>query len=118
MVDDVVPEVRDFVSIIAKVHIESMGKESRYGFDLPTHLAHLPNNKNWQSSWEAFFKQLMEQMLGFDEDAYVQHSEMNTLKKDLLKKVIPRLLRPLESGGRSIQPCLVHSNLWPGNGNA
>lgn len=37
LVDDVVPEVRDFVSIIAKVHRESMGKKDRYGFDLPTH---------------------------------------------------------------------------------
>lgn len=30
-------EVGDFVSIIAKVHEESMRREDRYDFDLPTH---------------------------------------------------------------------------------
>ena len=33
----------------------------------------------------------------------------------LFRKVIPRLLRPLESGGRSISPSLVHGDLWYGN---
>ncbi|MCJ1234324.1 hypothetical protein MMC14_002283 [Varicellaria rhodocarpa] len=36
-------------------------------------------------------------------------------KADLYKNVIPRLLRPLETGGRSVKPCLIHSDLWPGN---
>lgn len=40
---------------------------------------------------------------------------MDILKKGLLDKAIPRLLRPLETEGRSIQPCLVHSDLWTGN---
>lgn len=36
-------------------------------------------------------------------------------KKLLFEVVIPRYLRPLESEGRSIQPCLLHCDLWPGN---
>lgn len=32
-----------------------------------------------------------------------------------LNKAIPRYIRPLESGGRSIQPTLLHTDLWPGN---
>ncbi len=114
MLDDV-PEVQSFVSIIAKVHEESMGKSDRYGFEVPTHLAHLPNDNSWQNSWEAFFRQLIEQMLRFDDNAHGQDPDMETLREGLLNKVIPRLLRPLETGGRSIKPCLVHSDLWPGN---
>ena len=30
-------------------------------------------------------------------------------------KVIPRLLRPLETGGRQIKPSLVHGDLYSGN---
>ena len=112
---DEVPDVHKFVSIIAQVHKESMGKENRYGFDLRTHLAHLPNDNNWQMSWETFFRQLIEQMLRFDDDAHGQDAEMDDLKENLLNKVIPRLLRPLETGGRTIKPCLLHSDLWPGN---
>jgi len=33
----------------------------------------------------------------------------------MLGKVIPRLLRPMETGGRSIKPALVHGDLWCGN---
>lgn len=31
------------------------------------------------------------------------------------EKVILRLLRPLETGGRSIRPTLIHGDLWHGN---
>lgn len=33
----------------------------------------------------------------------------------LFDKVIPRLLRPLESSGRSVKPSLVHGDLWYAN---
>ena len=33
----------------------------------------------------------------------------------MIDKVIPRLLRPMETGGRSIKPSLVHGDLWCGN---
>jgi fructosamine-3-kinase len=33
----------------------------------------------------------------------------------LCNKVIPRLLRPLETGDNCIQPCLIHSDIWSGN---
>lgn len=41
--------------------------------------------------------------------------ELELLKKGLLEKVIPRLLRPLETNGRSVTPCLRHTDLWLGN---
>jgi len=41
--------------------------------------------------------------------------EMQELFEAILKKVIPRLLRPLETGGREIQPRIVHGDLWDGN---
>ena len=41
--------------------------------------------------------------------------EMQQLCDKVLTKVVPRLLRPLETGGRSIQPRLVHGDIWDGN---
>lgn len=32
-----------------------------------------------------------------------------------LEKVVPRLLKPLQSEGRSIKPCLIHGDLWDEN---
>lgn len=42
-------------------------------------------------------------------------AELEALKSTFLETVVPRYLRPLESDGRSVQPCLIHSDLWPGN---
>lgn len=110
-----VPEYQKFVPIIVKVHKDSMGKKERYGFDIPTYLANIPNDNTWQDSWEAWFAQAMRQMFRIEETAHGVDEELNALKKDVFEKVIPRLLRPLETGGRSISPCLIHSDLWPGN---
>lgn len=41
--------------------------------------------------------------------------ELEDLMPGLFEKVIPRLLRPLESGGNTIIPSLVHGDLWYGN---
>lgn len=41
--------------------------------------------------------------------------ELTDLFGQTMTKVDPRLLRPLETGGRQIKPCLVHGNLYSGN---
>lgn len=54
-------------------------------------------------------------MLNLNIERGGQWPEMETLKSEMLSKVIPRLLRPLETGGRSVKPSLVHGDLWCGN---
>jgi protein-ribulosamine 3-kinase len=46
-----------------------------------------------------------------EEVIHGQNDDLDELKKHLFEKVIPRLLRPLETGGRSITPCLIHTDL-------
>ena len=112
---DKVPTINQLVPTVAKVHNDSMGKKDRYGFHVPTHLANIPNDNTWQDSWEAFFQQLMIRMFEVEGSAQAYDKAYEDIKQDILAKVIPRLLRPLETGGRSIKPCLIHSDLWPGN---
>ncbi|KAG8161739.1 hypothetical protein KVR01_008726 [Diaporthe batatas] len=116
MVDEV-PEPGQFIPLIVKIHMRSMGEspDGKYGFHVPTHLANLPNDNSWQTTWEAFFTQLMRKMFELEELSHGKDERLDFLKTSLCTKVIPRLLRPLETDGRSIQPCLVHSNIWPGN---
>ena len=57
----------------------------------------------------------MTRMFEIEKGAHDQDQQFEDFKAGMLSKVIPRLLRPLETGGRSIRPCLVHSDLWPGN---
>ena len=117
MVDEV-PDPQQFVSIIVKIHQESVGKSptGKFGFDVPTHLANIPSDNGWEDTWEKFFTKAMKRMLQLEELSHGKDDEeFEELKEKLLTKVIPRLLRPLESGGRKVTPCLVHSDLWPGN---
>ena len=116
MVDEV-PDPSEFVPIIVEIHKATMGNspEGKYGFHVPTHLANIPNDNTWQTSWEVWFTQAMRKMFEFEEEAHGTEEKLTQLKNTLFEKVIPRLLRPLETDGRSIQPCLIHSDLWPGN---
>ena len=41
--------------------------------------------------------------------------DLEELLPPFFYKVIPRLLRPLQAGGRRIKPVLVHGDLWYGN---
>ncbi|RYO97455.1 hypothetical protein DL764_007305 [Monosporascus ibericus] len=42
-------------------------------------------------------------------------SELEEVAEHFIQKVIPRLLRPLQTGGRIIKPTLCHGDLWDGN---
>ena len=113
-----VPNIQQFVPMVVKIHQKSMGRSptGKFGFDVPTHLANIPVDNDWEETWEEFFTKAMKRMLEWEELSHGRaDEEFEDLKQKLLNKVIPRLLRPLESGGRKVIPCLIHSDLWPGN---
>ena len=57
----------------------------------------------------------MKLALGLELEAKEPDPELDTLLPVLFEKVVPRLLRPLESDGRSVKPSLVHGDLWYAN---
>lgn len=115
--DDDLPGPREWAVAVSSLHLNSMGKSpnGQYGFPVATHLSNVAVSNTWNASWEAFWTQQMQSM--FDRETRVNgpDDELEALKAAYLTEVIPRFLRPLETEGRSISPCLLHSNLWPGN---
>ncbi|KAI4221998.1 MAG: hypothetical protein L6R36_006481 [Xanthoria steineri] len=116
MTDDL-PDIQKFCAIVAQIHKDSMGKSpnNQYGFQVTTHLANVANDNSWSDSWEVWYARALKRMLDEEEISHGQDEELAILTTAMFGKVIPRLLRPLETGGRQIQPCLIHSDLWPGN---
>jgi protein-ribulosamine 3-kinase len=116
MYDDL-PSPRDWATTVSALHLNSMGKSptGQFGFHVPTHLANVPVDNTWNSSWCVFWAQQMKSLFVHDERVHELDEELESLKADFLEKAIPRYLGPLESEGRSIKPCLIHSDLWPGN---
>ena len=116
MLEDL-PDIHGLGVFVAGLHMRSMGKsrDGKYGFHVATHLANIPNDNSWCDSWEEWFANAMRRMLQVEDASHGPDAELKGLTDALFAKVIPRLLRPLETGGREIKPCLIHSDLWPGN---
>ncbi|KAL8773177.1 MAG: hypothetical protein Q9209_001853 [Squamulea sp. 1 TL-2023] len=116
MTDDL-PDIQKFCAVVAQIHLDSMGKSpmGKYGFPVTTHLAYVDNDNSWSDSWEEWYAKALKRMLEEEENSHGPDEELAILTAAIFEKVIPRLLRPLETGGRQILPCLIHSDLWPGN---
>ncbi|QMW37278.1 hypothetical protein G4B11_000514 [Aspergillus flavus] len=78
-------------------------------------IGNLPQMTEWEDSWETFFAKSLKKALDLEIKAKGPDPELDHLLPLLFDKVIPRLLRPLESDGRSVKPSLVHGDLWYAN---
>lgn len=110
-----IPDETLLAAKIAELHKKGISPTGKYGFPVPTFQGNIPQETRWSDSWEQFFSNSLKQMLGVEEEVHGLDPEMKQLSEALMEKVIPRLLRPLETGGRQIQPRLVHGDLWDGN---
>ncbi|KAB5533556.1 Fructosamine/Ketosamine-3-kinase [Coniochaeta sp. 2T2.1] len=111
---DIVPSPNDWAAAVSALHLNSMGKSptGQFGFHVTTHLANVPVDNTWNGSWQRFWRQQMKSLFDQEDCIYGLEDEMTALKKGFLDKVIPRYLGPLESDGRSVKPCLIHSDCW------
>lgn len=114
MSDDI-PDPHKLCAMLAELHRKAISPNGKYGFHTITGVAAVPQKVDWKDSWEAFFTELLKETLDAEEKSQGSDPEMTKLKEAIFAKVIPRLLRPLETGGRSIQPRLVHGDIWDGN---
>lgn len=109
------PEPMDFCAKIATVHRKSVSKTGKFGFEVVTYNGDLPQRNDWEEKWEEFFANGIKHMLDLNIERGGKWPEMEALKSEMLSKVIPRFLRPLETEGRFVKLSLVHGDLWCGN---
>lgn len=114
-VEDTVPDPDPFCHNLAELHSAHSSPEGRFGFHCTTYNGNLPQDNTWSDGWEAFFANGLRHILKVRDERAGPNAELDSLLPALFEKIIPRLLRPLESGGRKIQPSLVHGDLWCGN---
>ncbi|KAJ6021443.1 hypothetical protein N7540_006947 [Penicillium herquei] len=109
------PDPHDFAALLSNLHEKSISSTGKFGFHVTTYAGNLPQFIGSEDSWETFFTKSMRQALDLEIAIKGPSEELADLSCVLFEKVIPRLLRPLESDGRVVKPSLVHGDLWYGN---
>ncbi|KAJ5738348.1 Fructosamine kinase-domain-containing protein [Penicillium malachiteum] len=109
------PDPQSFCERLTKLHSNHSSPNGKFGFHCTTYNGNLPQDNTWSESWESFFKQGLRRIFEVREKRAGPDPELDALLPTLFEKVIPRLLRPLETGDQKIKPSLVHGDLWYGN---
>lgn len=108
------PPVAEFASVIAQLHKNSQSPNAKFGFDVPTSQS-LQLENAWCDTWEEFFTRAFRGTVKLEQEIQGHNHELERLAQQTCEKVIPRLLRPMETNGRKLKPTLVHGDLWHGN---
>ena len=108
------PPVAELASVMANLHTNSASPTGKFGFTVPTSQS-LQLENTWTDTWEEFFTRAFRGTVKLEQEIQGVNEELQHLAEEVCEKVIPRLLRPMESDGRRIKPSLVHGDLWHGN---
>jgi protein-ribulosamine 3-kinase len=109
------PPAAPFLEVLKKLHQTSASPTGKFGFPVPTFFGPPPMINDWTDSWEEYFGRQLRADVSFAQSTYGDDSELASLTEEFIEKVVARLLRPLQMGGRSIKPVLCHGDLWDGN---
>lgn len=109
------PDVETFPARMAELHRDGTSPDGRFGFSVATYHGQTPIDHGWSDTWEEYFRRTTRVLLELEQEAQGHNEQILDLAGAFLDKVVPRLLRPLQTGGRSIRPALIHGDLWHGN---
>lgn len=110
------PDPDDLCSKVAEMHRKGKSPNGKFGFYTTTYHGMFPRwDERFYDTWTEFMTNTVTQLIAFDQANTGVWPELVAVGEHCIKHVIPRLIGALESEGRSIEPCLVHGDLWEGN---
>ncbi|KAI1262294.1 Fructosamine kinase-domain-containing protein [Xylariaceae sp. FL1019] len=105
----------DLVQVMKRLHQNSVSPTGKFGFHTTTYWGPPAMRNDWTSSWEEYYARQFRSDVAYMQTVHGEDVELQQLTDQLVEKVIARLLRPLQTDGRSIKPSLCHGDLWDGN---
>lgn len=109
------PNPKKFAARIAELHQKGTSPNGDFGFPVTTYNGALAHTVSWEKDWAVFFTTMLKAGLGYDTQTNGTWPELEMVAQVIIDKVIPRLLRPLQSESNQIRPSLLHGDLWSGN---
>ncbi|KAL4885287.1 Fructosamine kinase-domain-containing protein [Aspergillus karnatakaensis] len=110
-----IPSTANSPKMVARLHKNGVSPTGKFGFPVTTYQGRLAQDTMECDTWEESFSRAIDGLFRAEEEAQGPDEEMAELRRGIMETVIPRLLRPLETGGRRVIPRLVHGDLWDGN---
>ncbi|KAI0016136.1 Fructosamine kinase-domain-containing protein [Xylariomycetidae sp. FL0641] len=112
---DDIPDIDDFPAMVAELHRRGVSSKGKFGFPYEVYGGRLPQFFPLTNTWEESFTSGLQRSFDNEENTHGHDEDMATLRQGIIEKVIPRLIRPLETGPNRIKPRLVHGDMWDGN---
>jgi protein-ribulosamine 3-kinase len=109
------PDKTEFTARLVEMHRRGVSTKGEFGFPIVTYGGRNPHWFPVTKSWEETFSRGLERTFEMEEDTHGADEDMRRLRDGIMSRVIPRLLRPLETEGREVIPTLVHGDIWDGN---
>lgn len=109
------PSLPELLGILKTLHQSPTSPNGKFGFHVTTFFGASPMRNEWTDTWEEFFTREFRSNLEWAQRERGRQPGLDDATEQFVEKVIPRLLRPLETGDRSIRPTLCHGDLWDGN---
>jgi fructosamine-3-kinase len=110
------PDPIRFTARLAELHRNSVSPTGKFSFHITTCHGKITQITDcWEGSWEVLYRKQLAHQIQLDEEKHGVWPKFQHVCRLTLEKVIPRLLGPLQSGGRSIKPCLIQGDLWDEN---
>ncbi|KAK7991455.1 hypothetical protein PG988_000249 [Apiospora saccharicola] len=109
------PSPPQLVKILKSLHQESFSPTGKFVFHTTTYWRPPAMVNGWTDSWEEYFTRQFRSDAAYAQRVLGPNPDLEKPTDSFVEKLIPRLLRPLQTGGRSIKPSLCHGDLWDGN---
>lgn len=109
------PDPEPFVAKVAELHTKGKSPTGMFGFSVATVCGIFERPVEWDRSWANCFANQLKKVIEFDNETNGIWPEFEVACKQIIDAVIPRLLGALQSEGRSIEPALIHGDLWEQN---
>ncbi|KAH9906757.1 Fructosamine/Ketosamine-3-kinase [Xylariomycetidae sp. FL2044] len=110
-----VPPIPKILAIVKKLHQTSISPTGKFGFQSTTYWGPPKMVNDWTDSWEEYWSRQFRSDIKYAQGVYGEDSDLANLTEEFIQKAVARLLRPLQTGGRTIKPSLCHGDLWDGN---
>lgn len=111
-----IPDPTELCRKVAELHKRSVSPTGMFGFHTTTCQGNLPQATNlWDPSWESYFRKMLTNAMNLNTEHNGTWNDLEEVVEKVKTIVLPKLLGPLESEGRSIKPSLIHGDLWDGN---